>query len=46
MPPSSGEAAAPRRRGFLTGEIALPDDFDRMGKNEIESRFHGGKRLC
>lgn len=31
--------AAPRRLGFLKGEIAVPDDFDRMGEAEIEALF-------
>lgn len=31
--------AAPRRLGFLAGEIAVPDDFDRMGKREIAALF-------
>jgi prevent-host-death family protein len=26
---------APRRLGFLEGEIAVPKDFDRMGEAEI-----------
>jgi prevent-host-death family protein len=43
VPLSSGEAAAPRRLGFLKGEIAVPDDFDRMGQDEIERQFHGSK---
>lgn len=30
---------APQRLGFLTGEIAVPDDFDRMGEAEIEALF-------
>ena len=30
---------APRRLGFLEGEIALQDDFDRMGEAEIEALF-------
>ena len=30
---------APRRLGFLVGEIAVPDDFDRMGEVEIASLF-------
>jgi prevent-host-death family protein len=30
---------APRRLGFLAGEIAVPDDFDRMGADEIEALF-------
>jgi prevent-host-death family protein len=25
-----------RRLGFLAGQISAPDDFDRMGKEEIE----------
>lgn len=28
-----------RRLGFLTGEIVVPDDFDRMGSEEIEALF-------
>ncbi len=35
--------AEPRRLGFLAGEIAVPDDFDRMGADEIESLF-GARR--
>ena len=34
---------AMRRVGFLSGEIQTPEDFDRMGANEIESLFAGGK---
>jgi len=33
--------AAPRRVGFLAGQIAVPDDFDRMGEAEIVSLFEG-----
>jgi prevent-host-death family protein len=43
VPLSAGEAAVPRRLGFLTGEIAAPDDFDRMGEDEIDRQFHGAK---
>lgn len=32
---------APKRLGFLSGEIAVPDDFDRMGATEIETLFGG-----
>lgn len=32
---------APRRLGFLAGEIAVPDDFNRMGHAEIETLFGG-----
>ncbi|MBV8543257.1 MAG: type II toxin-antitoxin system prevent-host-death family antitoxin [Acidobacteria bacterium] len=28
-----------RRIGFLAGEIAVPDDFDRMGEKEIAGLF-------
>jgi prevent-host-death family protein len=30
-----------RRLGFLSGRIAVPDDFDRMGSREIERLFGG-----
>jgi antitoxin (DNA-binding transcriptional repressor) of toxin-antitoxin stability system len=33
---------APRRLGFLAGEIAVPDDFDRMGEAEIATLFESG----
>jgi prevent-host-death family protein len=31
-----------RRLGFMAGEISVPDDFDRMGTEEIERIFGGG----
>jgi len=31
--------AKPRRLGFLKGEIAVPEDFDRMGEDEIAKLF-------
>lgn len=34
--------AAPRRLGFLAGEIAVPKDFDRMGASEIAALFGHG----
>ena len=34
--PNQAEA---RRLGFMTGEIEVPDDFDRMGQQEIEELF-------
>lgn len=30
-----------KRLGFLEGQIAVPDDFDRMGSEEIERLFGG-----
>jgi len=34
---------APRRLGFLAGEIVVPDDFDRMGDAEIAALFGVGE---
>jgi prevent-host-death family protein len=31
-----------RRLGFMMGQISVPDDFDSMGKEEIERIFGGG----
>jgi prevent-host-death family protein len=36
------DAPATRRLGFLAGEITVPDDFDRMGQDEIERQFGTG----
>jgi prevent-host-death family protein len=32
-----------KRLGFMSGQISVPDDFDRMGQEEIERIFTGGK---
>ena len=32
-----------RRLGFLAGQISVPDDFDQMGRDEIERLFGGGE---
>jgi prevent-host-death family protein len=32
------------RLGFMRGEIEVPDDFDELGRAEIESLFDGGDR--
>ena len=34
--------AAPRRLGFQAGEIAVPDDFDRMGEADVAALFGSG----
>ena len=34
--PAAGQV---RRLGFMAGEIAVPDDFDRMASAEIEKLF-------
>ncbi len=31
------------RLGFMTGQIKIPDDFDKMGGPEIEEMFQGGE---
>ena len=33
-----------RRLGFLPGQIHVPDDFDSMGRREIEKMFYEGSR--
>jgi prevent-host-death family protein len=38
--PTAGQV---RRLGFLAGDIAVPDDFDRMGSAEIEDLFRGDR---
>ena len=32
-----------RRLGFMTGEITVPKDFDRMGSTDIEQLFGGNQ---
>jgi antitoxin (DNA-binding transcriptional repressor) of toxin-antitoxin stability system len=39
VPLETPEAGQVRRLGFMTGQIAVPDDFDRMGDAEIEQLF-------
>jgi hypothetical protein len=39
VPWSPGEAGTKRRLGSMVGEIEVPDDFDRMGRREIERLF-------
>lgn len=39
VPIEPRDNALPRRLGFLAGEIKVPDDFDRMGQDEIERQF-------
>jgi prevent-host-death family protein len=35
------EELAKRRIGFLAGQFNIPDDFDEMGREEIERMFYG-----
>lgn len=41
MPLSEGEAKGTEKLGFMSGEIAVPDDFDSMGSGEIARIFEG-----
>jgi prevent-host-death family protein len=41
VPLEAPTAPAIRRLGFLEGQFAIPDDFDRMGEIEIERLFTG-----
>jgi len=31
--------STPKRFGFMAGQISVPDDFDRMGEDEIAALF-------
>jgi prevent-host-death family protein len=41
VPLSSGPGKQPQRMGFLSGQLRVPDDFDRMGEKEIDALFNG-----
>jgi antitoxin (DNA-binding transcriptional repressor) of toxin-antitoxin stability system len=41
---SAGTATKPRRLGFMKGELAVPEDFDKMGRHRIEQLFGGSSR--
>lgn len=38
---TSPEPGQVKRLGFMAGQINVPDDFDRMGGEEIEHMFGG-----
>jgi prevent-host-death family protein len=42
VPIGAPRAGATRRLGFLAGQFVVPDDFDRMGSEEIGGLFEGG----
>jgi prevent-host-death family protein len=44
VPISPEKKPTTRKIGFMAGEISIPEDFDSMGKNEIEKLFYGGDR--
>jgi prevent-host-death family protein len=39
---SAPTGAQVRRLGFMAGQVSVPDDFDQMGREEIERTFGGG----
>ncbi|MFP4307797.1 MAG: type II toxin-antitoxin system Phd/YefM family antitoxin [Desulfococcaceae bacterium] len=39
IPMDVPEPRKKKRLGFMTGQINVPEDFDRMGSTEIECRF-------
>jgi len=41
LPLSDGELEKPEKLGFMSGEIAVPDDFDSFGAGEIIALFEG-----
>jgi len=42
VPLDAPEGGQVRRLGFMAGQIAVPDDFDRIGSSEIEQLFGSG----
>lgn len=36
------ETLTSQRLGFMAGEMTVPDDFDRIGSDEIAALFGGG----
>jgi len=41
LPLSDGELEGTEKLGFMSGEIAVPDDFDSLAATEIISLFEG-----
>jgi prevent-host-death family protein len=39
VPLNEGDTDTAKRLGFMAGEFFVPDDFDRMGSDEIASLF-------
>jgi len=44
IPFDENEQPGVRRLGFMSGEISVPDDFDKLGAGEIADLFEGGDR--
>ena len=41
VPIEADTTRSPKRLGFLAGAFDVPEDFDRMGAEEIERSFEG-----
>lgn len=41
VPLTEADTSSIRRLGFMAGECRVPDDFDAMGRSEIEALFEG-----
>ena len=41
IPFSEAEQGSERRLGFMSGEISVPDDFDRMDSGALNALFEG-----
>lgn len=41
VPLGAAEPPKPVRLGFMAGQLRVPDDFDRMGEDEVEALFGG-----
>lgn len=41
IPFSAEEQGSERRLGFMSGEISVPDDFDRMDAGSVVALFEG-----
>jgi prevent-host-death family protein len=39
VPLGKSEGKKPKRLGFMAGALKVPDDFDTMGREEIEALF-------
>lgn len=39
VPLDAPERPQPRRLGFMVGQVEIPEDFDRMGEQEILEMF-------
>lgn len=42
VPLDADDVAVQRRIGFMEGECKVPDDFDALGREDIQRLFYGG----